>query len=233
MPTVIGFDTATDETAVAALRDGEVLYSRSAEPGADGRPAHATRLLVEVEEAAAAAGGWSGVERIAVGVGPGSFTGLRIGVATARALAQSLRIELTAVGTLAALARGADSLAGDGPTVAALDARRGELFAVVHEPGGGELEEPFVAGPRELAERIAQLPGAPLAVGSGALRFRDELQESGAEIPPDSDPSHRIAAPDVCAIGAELAPSQPDAVTPIYLRAPDAERWRERDSTGS
>ena len=233
MPAIIGFDTATDETAVAAVRDGELLFAGSVGPGDDRRPAHATRLLAEVEEAAAAAGGWDSVVRIAVGVGPGSFTGLRIGVATARALAQSLRIELVGVGTLAALARGAASGAGERPLLAALDARRGELFAALYDAGDEEIWEPFVVAPGELAERLAQLNDPPLAAGSGALRFRDELQESGAEVLGDSDPSHRIAAREICAIGGLISASDPESVAPIYLRQPDAERWHERDSTNN
>jgi tRNA threonylcarbamoyladenosine biosynthesis protein TsaB len=229
MPSVIGLDTATDDTAVAAMRDGEVVFSCSVGPTDGGRPAHATRLLSELEEAAAAAGGWESVGRIAVGVGPGSFTGLRIGIATAKALAGALEAELAGVGTLAALARGVAPAAGQ-QRLAALDARRGELFAGLYDSGGTEIWEPFVAGPGELAKRIAQLPDPPLAVGSGALRFRDELQKSGAEIPSDSDPSHRIAAREVCEIGMLGAASDPERVAPIYLRPPDAERWRERDS---
>jgi tRNA threonylcarbamoyladenosine biosynthesis protein TsaB len=231
MPAIIGFDTATDDTAVAAVRDGELLFAGSVGPGDDGRPAHATRLIAEVEEAAGAAGGWDSVVRIAVGVGPGSFTGLRIGVATAKALAQSLGIELAGVGTLAALARGAASGAGERPLLAALDARRGELFAALYDAGGEEIWEPFVVAPGELAERLARLSDPPLAAGSGALRFRDELQESGAEVLGDSDPSHRIAASEICAIGGLSNASDPEGVAPIYLRPPDAERWRERDST--
>jgi tRNA threonylcarbamoyladenosine biosynthesis protein TsaB len=231
MSVVIGFDTATDDTAVAAVRDGQLLFAASVGPGDDGRPAHATRLLAEVEEAAGAAGGWDSVVRIAVGVGPGSFTGLRIGVATAKALAQSLGIELVGVGTLAALARGAASGAGERPLLAALDARRGELFAALYDAGGEEIWEPFVVAPGELAERLARLSDPPLAAGSGALRFRDELQESGAEVLGDSDPSHRIAASEICAIGGLSNASDPEGVAPIYLRPPDAERWRERDST--
>jgi tRNA threonylcarbamoyladenosine biosynthesis protein TsaB len=230
MSVVIGFDTATDDTAVAATRDGELVFTSSVKPTEDGRPAHATRLLGEIDRAADAAGGWGSVGRIAVGIGPGSFTGLRIGIATARALAYALGVELAGVGTLAALARGASGV-DQRSLLAALDARRGEVFAALYDAAGAPIWEPFVAAPNELAERIAQLPDAPRAAGSGALRFRDELQEGGAEIPSDSDPSHRITAGDICAIGALVEVASPEGVVPIYLRPPDAERWRERDST--
>ncbi len=231
MSLVIGFDTATDDTAVAAVRDGELVFAQSVKPAADGRPAHATRLLAELEHAASAAGGWDAVGRLAVGVGPGSFTGLRIGIATARALARELGVELAPVGTLMALARGAAPAADGRQVVATLDARRGEVFAALYDASGAPVWEPFVAAPGALAERISQLDESPLAAGSGALRFRDELQESGAEVPGDSDPSHRIAAREICAIGALSSASAPEGVAPIYLRPPDAERWRERDST--
>ena len=94
------------------------------EPGA--RPMHAARLLAAAEEALGAAGvGWEDVDRLAIGVGPGSFTGLRIGIATARALAQGRGLPLVGVSSLEALARGAAA-----PLVlAVLDARRGEAFA--------------------------------------------------------------------------------------------------------
>jgi tRNA threonylcarbamoyladenosine biosynthesis protein TsaB len=232
MRALIGFDTATDDTAVATMCDGEVVFSSSAAPSGGGRPLHATRLLPELERAAAAAGGWQSIERIAVGIGPGSYTGLRIGIATAKALAQARGVELAGVCTLAALARGSAARAGpDRQRLAALDARRGEVFAALYDGAGVVVWEPFVGRPRALALQIARLPEAPLAVGSGAVRFRDELQGSGAEIPRDSDPSHRIAAREVCAIGAVAAAPGPAGVAPIYLRPPDAQRWRERDST--
>jgi tRNA threonylcarbamoyladenosine biosynthesis protein TsaB len=228
--TVIGFDTATDDTAVAASVDGEIAFSSTVAPAANGRPQHATSLLVQVEKAASSVGGWEKVQRIAVGVGPGSFTGLRIGIATAKSLAQSLGLELAPVGTLAALAHGSANGNAEQPLLAVLDARRGEAFAALYEGDGEQLWESFVAPPAQLAERLRQLPRPPLATGSGAIRFRHELQ-AGAEIPGDSDPRHRIAAEQVCAIGASVAAVSPRDVVPIYLRRPDAERWRERDGT--
>jgi tRNA threonylcarbamoyladenosine biosynthesis protein TsaB len=234
MGAVIGFDTATGDTAVAATLGPDVLFEVSTPPPEDGAPLHATRLLGDIERAAEAAGGWREVSRIAVGVGPGSFTGLRIGVATARALAQSLEIEVVGVGTLAVLARGVGE--GEEATphrLAVIDARRGEVFAALYDEAGRELWEPFLAAPSELAERVASLPEAPRAAGSGALRFRDELEGGGAEIPDDADGAHRVAARNVCALAATAEATGPDEVAPIYLRKPDAERWRERDSRDS
>jgi tRNA threonylcarbamoyladenosine biosynthesis protein TsaB len=232
MSVIVGFDTATEHTVVGALRDGELVFARLLEPAPDGRPKHGTRLLAEVDEAAGAAGGWSSVGRVAVGLGPGSFTGLRIGIATARALSQTVDVELVGVGTLAALARGARR-AGGGLVLAVLDARRGEVFAALYGESNEQIWEPFVTDPAALAQRLAQLSEPPLAAGSGALRFRDELQEGGAEIPGGSDPLHRIEAREICALGALGVDSGPEAVAPIYLRPPDAERWRERNSTES
>jgi tRNA threonylcarbamoyladenosine biosynthesis protein TsaB len=227
---VVGFDTATDDTAVCASRDGEPVHEVQIGPGDGGRPRHAGALLPAVEEAAAAVGGWESVDRIAVGIGPGSFTGLRIGVSTARALGGSLCLPLAPVGTLDGLARAMAARAPDRHRLAVLDARRGEVFAALFDPSGARFWEPLVTPPGELAGRLADLPAAPLAAGSGALRFRAELAAEGAEVPDGPDPLHRVAARHVCAIGAAGEGLGPDAVEPIYLRPPDAERWRERDS---
>ncbi|HEX8688924.1 MAG TPA: tRNA (adenosine(37)-N6)-threonylcarbamoyltransferase complex dimerization subunit type 1 TsaB, partial [Solirubrobacterales bacterium] len=86
---LVGFDTATEDTAVCAWRDGEVLFESLLGLSEQGSPLHSTALLGEVERAADAAGGWDAVDRIAVGLGPGSFTGLRVALATARALGLS------------------------------------------------------------------------------------------------------------------------------------------------
>jgi len=170
------------------------------------------------------------VGRIAVGTGPGSFTGLRIGIATARALAAALSTPAVGVGTLDALALGMREAAdGQRDLLVALDARRGELFAALYGAAASPLRGPFLAGPAELAEFVSELPGSPLAAGSGALRFRRELSGSGAEIPGGSDSVHRIAARHVCALGA--AGAAEGAPEPRYLRPPDAKRWRERDTS--
>jgi tRNA threonylcarbamoyladenosine biosynthesis protein TsaB len=203
-------------------------------PSPEGRPLHSTRLLSEVEAAAAAVGGWGEVDLIAVGLGPGSFTGLRIALATARGLATSLGLPLAGVCTLDAIGRAmgeADVPAAgtaDGGRLAVIDARRGEVFAALYGAAGERLWEPLVCPPEQLGERVAELPSPPWAAGSGALRFRQELARRGVEIPGDADPVHRVAARQVCALAAVGGDAGP--LAPIYLRPPDAERWRERDS---
>jgi tRNA threonylcarbamoyladenosine biosynthesis protein TsaB len=204
---ILGLDTATASTAVALWAPGGPEIERRDDPPLGARPAHAGRLLLLVEEVlAAAAADWHAVERIAVGVGPGSFTGLRLGIATARGLAQARDLPLVGVSSLAALAVGAD--------LAVIDARRGEVFAAA--PGGFG---PVALKPEELAERIE--PGW-LAVGDGAVRFREPLERAGAVIPADDDPQHRVSALQVCRLGATGEPADRDALLPDYRREPDA-----------
>ena len=114
--------------------------------------------------------------------------------------------------------------------LAVLDARRGEAFAALYAADGARLWEPLVLAPEALAERLAELPQAPLAAGSGAVRFRHELSSRGVEIPDDADPVHRVAARHVCAAAADLD-RDGGPLEPIYLRPPDAQRWRERDDS--
>ncbi len=198
-------------------------------PG-EGRPRHATALLEEVEGAAKAAGGWQAVDLIAVGLGPGSFTGVRIGIATARGLGASLGLPVTGVCTLDALGWGIHEAAGGRSGLAVIDARRGEVFAALYSADGERLWGPLVSPPAELAERAGELPEFPLVAGSGAVRFRDELVGRGLEVPDDADPLHRVAARHVCALAAVAGARGAGPLAPIYLRPPDAERWRERDT---
>jgi tRNA threonylcarbamoyladenosine biosynthesis protein TsaB len=215
---------------VCALRGGEALHEALIPAPRGGRPLHASALLPEVERAAEAVGGWQHVQLISAGTGPGSFTGLRIGISTAKALAAALELPAAGVSTLDALARGmGDRAIPDAEYVAVLDARRGEVFAALYADGK-RVWGPLVCGPADLAARLGERPGPVLAAGSGAVRFRDELAGGGVEIPEDSDPVHRIAARHTCVLGAAVAGRETGSLDPIYLRSPDAERWRERDS---
>ncbi|HEU5104903.1 MAG TPA: tRNA (adenosine(37)-N6)-threonylcarbamoyltransferase complex dimerization subunit type 1 TsaB [Solirubrobacterales bacterium] len=228
---VVGFDTATVDTVACCWRDGEVLHESRLGLSPQGRPLHATRLLEEVERAAAAAGGWERVDLIAVGLGPGTFTGLRVGISTARGLSLSLGLPARGVCTLDALAAGIGEAGAEGERLAVLDGWRGEVFAALYSDAGERVWEPAVYRPDDLAERVAALSSPPAVAGSGAVRFRQELTRDGVQIADDADPVHRVAGRQVCALAAAAAGEEPDGLAPIYLRPPDAERWRERDAS--
>jgi len=246
---VLGFDTATPATAVGLrLADGGTLQAY--DPGLGARPGHATRLLGLAAELLAQAGlKWNAVERIAVGLGPGTFTGLRIGVASARGLAQTLGVELVGVSTLRALAapaleRGgtADGRDGGGEcaavAIAVIDARRGEAFAAAYSAKHGgirELVPPGVLAPEDLGsvveeagraarEAEAQAPGERwLAVGDGAVRYRDHVEAAGVTVAPDSSPLHRVSGRAICDLAVSADARGLEAVVPDYGRRPDAE----------
>jgi tRNA threonylcarbamoyladenosine biosynthesis protein TsaB len=187
------------------------------------RPGHAAEWMPAVarlmEEAAL---DWADLGAIAAGVGPGTFTGLRIGIATARALAHARGLELRPVSSLRALAHPLDPARA---RLALIDARRGELFAALHDPDG-ERWAPFVTAPDALAERVAKaFPGAekPLAAGDGAIKFRAVLEPAGAEVPPSDSLLHVVRAQAVCELAREGSATALEAVLPDYLRDPDAQ----------
>jgi len=253
---VLGFDTATQATAVGLrLNDGATLHTRD-DPAPDAHPGHATRLLSMAAELLGQADlRWSDVQRIAVGVGPGRFTGLRVGIATARGLAQSLSAELVGVSSLHALALPAmharhetgapagrdEPSAGAEPastgTIAVIDARRGEAFAGGYA-GQAEFTLPRALRPAELEGIVAQLErdGAPAgrrwrAVGDGALLYAEQLRAGGVDVVEPRSPLHQLDGAAVCRLGASAVPSAAgDAalatVLPDYRRSPDAKLAR-------
>jgi tRNA threonylcarbamoyladenosine biosynthesis protein TsaB len=214
---VLALDTATAAT-VAALADsvtGLALEARD-DPPAGSRPSHAAALLGLVEDVLTRSGdGWAGVDRIAVGVGPGTFTGLRIGVASAQALARARGLPLVGVSSLASLALAAAEagVPGGRPPLAVIDARRGEAFAA------GTDIVPCVLTPDQLG---AIAPGR-LAVGDGAIQFRVVLEAAGAVVPADESRLHRVSALWHCRLAESAQPQPLSAVQPEYLRVPDAE----------
>jgi tRNA threonylcarbamoyladenosine biosynthesis protein TsaB len=217
---VLALDTASPSTVAGVmLADGSVVEERD-DPPEGSRGEHASRLLV-LAELVLARGGveWRDVDRIAVGLGPGGFTGLRIGIATARALAQARGLPLVGVGSLEALALGVDSATG--AVAAVLDARRGEVFAGVWQ-GGRELVAPAALAPEELAGALAALDEPVQAVGEGAVRFREELERAGVAVPEDGSRLHRISAAPLCRLGAVGEPADRDRLLPDYRREPDA-----------
>ena len=226
---VLAFDTATAATTVA-LWDGlgEPVAARD-DPPAGARPRHTTMLLTLIERVLdEAAVGWDEIDRIAVGVGPGTFTGLRIGIATAQALGRSRGIELCGVSTLQSLALRA--FEGDGGAseayFAVIDARRREVFAAGWSPQAlrdqtaTALLEPLATAPDALVQRAPGLAAGALAVGDGSVAFRGALERSGVSIPADDSGLHRVDAIGHCRLAAH---SPTGDVRPAYLRAPDAE----------
>ena len=219
--TIVGFDTSTAATSACVLcDDGEAVEhvprpERLLEP-----PGHSRELMPAVAELMESAGiGWDGVAGVAVGVGPGTFTGLRIGVATARALATAARIPVHPVSSLAALA----AASTEAPlAVSVIDAKRGEVFAALFRDGE-PVTEPFVSRPEELPERAGRDLANAVAVGDGSIRFRDILEAAGMHVPPDSSELHVVRALHICRLGARVPPERPEAVLPTYIRDPDAE----------
>jgi tRNA threonylcarbamoyladenosine biosynthesis protein TsaB len=223
---VLALDTATPSTVVGLLA-GAKLYQERDDPRPGERPRHAQLALALADRALRHAGlDWREVERLGVGTGPGSFTGLRIGVASARALAQSAGLPLVGVSTLRVLA--ASALASGEAVLAVLDARRDEAFVAAYRGSPRAPEEvaaPAAVGPSALARLAGGLGGAVRwwAVGDGAIRFRGDLEPAGVVVAPDDSPLHRVDGGALCRLAATASPQAWDAVAPQYLRDPDAE----------
>jgi tRNA threonylcarbamoyladenosine biosynthesis protein TsaB len=193
---ILAFDTATDVASSALVRDGRVLGERAS---------RAVRILDDVHELLAEAEMEpESVDGLVVGTGPGSYTGLRMGLVTARALSFSLGAPVAGVSTLAALAAGAPG------AVPVIDGRRGEVFTLA----GGT---PTCLRPQEMAVERGRTH-----VGDGAVRYRKVLEDAGAVVPPDDDPVHVPWARHHAALARDFGPAE--LAEPIYLRVPDAER---------
>jgi tRNA threonylcarbamoyladenosine biosynthesis protein TsaB len=223
---VLGIDTATPATVVGLARDGHEPRERRHDPAPGERPAHASKLLELAAALLAEAGlSWRDVERIGVGVGPGTFTGLRIGVATARALAQAAGAETVAVSTLEALASAAAGDAAGRPVAAILDARRGEAFAAGWRDGD-RLFAPVAAAPEALPAILGEARESGtsewVAVGDGAVRFRGQLEPAAVVVPVDGSPLHRVSALAICRLALRGPSVDLEALVPEYVRAPDA-----------
>jgi tRNA threonylcarbamoyladenosine biosynthesis protein TsaB len=192
----LAFDTAT-AVATSALVDGDELLGE--------RVSRAQTLLEDVDALLRQAGSHpSDLDRLAVGVGPGSFTGVRIGLAVARGLALSLDLPGAGVSTLAALAAGAPG------ALPVIDAKRREVFTLLDG-------EPRVLTPQELP-----LAAGAVCVGDGAKRYRVLLEERGAVVPLDDDERHVPSARFHAALAGKARPVE--ELEPLYLRVPDADR---------
>lgn len=221
---VLAFDTATAATVVGLSISGELVCELADRPTSGERPRHAERLLGLCEQALAeAAIGWEEVDRIGVGIGPGTFTGLRIGAATAQGLAQANGAKLVAVSTLQALALPARIAEPQLQVAAVGDARRGEAFIAAWAPDGEQVVADQACPPLQLAAALAA-DGAPsIAVGDGALIFRKELESGGITVPSDSSGLHHLGGAALCQLATSGNPATAGALVPHYVRQPDAE----------
>jgi tRNA threonylcarbamoyladenosine biosynthesis protein TsaB len=214
---ILAFDASTPVTTVALARAEEDSRKLLSEVSVTARGA-SEALLPAVHDALDLAGEELGsVERVLAGVGPGTFTGIRIAAATARALSAGTGAALAKNSTLAALAAPALSFSGD--VLAVLDARRGQVFARRFSERGPTTGI-YCVRPEELA-----IEGGPFIVGDGAVRYREALSWLG-RIPTDGSPLHRVTGAGHV-ISADLTPVSAEELVPIYVRDPDAEVRRD------
>jgi tRNA threonylcarbamoyladenosine biosynthesis protein TsaB len=208
---LLGIETSTQRGSVALVEaDRVVCLAHHDEPNA-----HAERILLLADECLAKAA-WDrrSVERIAVGVGPGSFVGLRVGIALAHGLGLGLGVPVLGVGSLRALAAGVPESV-PGPRVALLDARRGELFAAVYAPDGSEVLAPGTVPRDEAPSWVERFGPEAVLVGKVARSLPLAAVRFG---PLESDwpGADRVA---LLARGLDPALARP---VPQYCRGPGA-----------
>lgn len=211
----LAFDTATAACAVALRVDGQLDTITPDSTRMLESPAHARELLPAIELLMGRAGlSAADVTDLAVGIGPGAFTGLRIGVATARAIATARGLGIRPVSSLAALQAGSNQ---PDLAIAMIDARRNEIFCRVG------AEEHLVSPERavELASAEATAKST-VAFGDGALKLADELREAGVGVPAGDDPRHIVSVASMLDLATEIEPLAPNLVVPNYIRPPDA-----------
>lgn len=229
---ILALDTTTRAGSVAVVRDGELVCEIAGDPArthGQRLPADLTRALDGARVRVA------DVELLAVAAGPGSFTGLRVGIATVQGLAMARGLSVVPVSTLEALARHAAAGARPGAHIAAwMDAQRGEVFAALYRPGlSATIFEPSSASPAgTLADWQEQTAAVTIRfIGDGAVRYRSVIAARFGDRAEIVEPTPLLAGP--IALIAHERPEQavqPHALVPAYVRRPDAELARARQA---
>ena len=214
--------TATEQVGVAIGRPGGQVASLHLQQGrrhgevlAPGIQSLAQLTRTRLQE----------IELVAVDIGPGLFTGLRVGVATAKALASALHVPVAACSSLDLLAR---PHAASGRTVAAVvDARRGEVFWRLYD--GEPLGEARVGPPEELVAELVRHGGPVIATGDGARRYASKLEPVDGVTIAGHEHDHPSASV-LVELAAERAGLSPEKITPEYMRGADVRiGWEQRD----
>jgi tRNA threonylcarbamoyladenosine biosynthesis protein TsaB len=223
---ILSLDTTTRAGSAAVLRGDVILAELSGDPDVT----HGERLPGELMQVLAeAAIRIEDVELFAVAAGPGSFTGLRVGIATVQGLAMARSRRVVPVSALDALARAA--INANDPIAAWMDAQRGEVFSALYAPDSRDvLIEAESSPPDGLLEAWRQQPGfrTPIFVGDGAVRYRNEI------VSRLGDRARVLPPPPLAGLIGQIAAAAPQravlphAVVPIYVRKPDAELARAR-----
>lgn len=209
---LLAIDTASEACSVGVVADGEPII-RSEIVGRG----HAEVLMRLIEEAMAEARlAFTDLDRIAVTVGPGSFTGLRIGIAAARGFALVTGKQAVGVGVLAVHAEHARLLHGPRPVLAVLTAGRGELCGAFYSADGTEIESPQATSAQVLAAKVKD---GDMIAGSGS-----DLVVAALPMDVTVRVAHRDASVDIAALCklAAAAPQPTSSPRPLYLRPPDA-----------
>jgi tRNA threonylcarbamoyladenosine biosynthesis protein TsaB len=233
----LALDTTTREGSVALVAHDAVIAERPTDP----QRSHAEQLPAALAELLAACGTTFGdIDLFAVALGPGSFTGLRIGIATMQGLAFVCGRPLAGVSALEAIGQHRASNQEEGARVGVwMDAQRGQVFSALYEVGGGppfapakliEIQPPLAAMPAVTLERWAESAPPPriLFAGSGAVRYAGAIRDAAGD-QVSIGPAPLLAGTiGRIALARPSAAGDPAAVRPLYVRRPDAELARDK-----
>lgn len=219
---ILALDTATSACSVAFWADGEVVARRFAQMPRGQSEALLPMVSEVLDEAAV---DWAGLDLLAVTVGPGAFTGLRIGLAAARGMALAAGLPCIGVTTLEAVAAGA--VDDKGPLLVVLDAKRADVYAQAFDADHRPLGEPRALMPEALPGLIAQIGERPTVIGDAADLALDALAAAGLEArrgTASGIPDAAIVAVMAAEHWSSETPSPPPE--PLYIRPPDAVKPR-------